>query len=107
MKQSVTPPPAPISLTPVDGIPRAMPTSIPTERISRPPSKRFSTLPVATDRILISKNVLVGLCLTAFAFGTLTTLAVDRLHARATDPAEPHDPNAVVLKPTRLPDPPR
>ena len=109
LKASVTPSPVvtPTSVTPLEGTPAMVRANIPTERVSRVPSNRFSTLAAATDGIVVSKNVLIGLCLTAFAGGIVTTLAVDRVHARATEPAAaPRDPQPVVLETTPIPDPP-
>jgi len=65
-------------------------------------SSRFSTLPAATDKIVISKNVLLGLCLTTFAFGILTTLGIDHLHARASESPAPREPDPVVLQTTPI-----
>jgi hypothetical protein len=81
----------------------ALPANMLTERMSpRVRSPRFSTLPAATDKIVISRNVLVGLCLTTFAFGIVTTLAIDHLHARASEAPAPREPEAVVLQTTPI-----
>ena len=80
-----------------------MQTNLLTERI--PPqdrSSRFSTLAAATDKIVISKNVLIGLCLTTFAFGMVTTLAIDHMHARASEASAPHEPEPIVLQTTPI-----
>jgi hypothetical protein len=99
VKRSVTPPLTPVSLAPPEGIPLAMPANMLTERIPpRVRSSRFSTLAAATDKIMISKNVLIGLCLTTFAFGIVTTLAVDHIHARASEAAAAREPEPVVLQ---------
>jgi hypothetical protein len=76
-----------------------------TERIApraRVRSSRFSTLPAATDKITISRNVLFGLCLTTFAFGIVTTLAIDHLHARASEAPATREPEPVVLQTTPI-----
>jgi hypothetical protein len=108
IKANVTPPPVvtPASVTPLEGTPAVVRARIPTERMARVPSNRFSTLAAATDGVVVSKNVLIGLCLTAFAGGIVTTLAVDRIRARAAEPAGVRDPQPVVLETTPLPDPP-
>jgi len=103
VKRSVTPPLTPISATALEGVPVAMPTNLLTERI--PPqdrSSRFSTLAAATDKIVISKNVLIGLCLTTFAFGMVTTLAIDHMHARASEASAPREPEPIVLQTTPI-----
>ena len=65
-------------------------------------SSRFSTLAAATDKIVISRNVLVGLCLSTFAFGIVTTLAIDHMHARASEASAPREPEPVVLQTTPI-----
>ena len=81
----------------------AIPANMLTDRISpRARSSRFSTLAAATDKIVISRNVLVGLCLTTFAFGILTTLAVDHMHARAGEAPAGREPEPVVLQTTPI-----
>ena len=69
----------------------------PTERVSlpapiEPPSPRLQ--PFSGDRsaeerpdkqILITRSTLVGICLTAFACGIVTTVALDRHHFRALE----------------------
>jgi hypothetical protein len=103
VKRSVTPPVTPVSVAPLEGVPVAMPTNLLTERIPpRARSSRFSTLAAATDKIVISKNVLIGLCLTTFAFGIVTTLAVDRVHARAGEAPPPREQEPVVLQTTPI-----
>ena len=80
-----------------------MPANMLTDRVSpRARSSRFSTLAAATDKIVISRNVLVGLCLTTFAFGILTTLAVDHMHARASEAPAGREPEPVVLQTTPI-----
>jgi hypothetical protein len=99
VKRSVTPPLTSVSLAPPEGVPLAMPANMLTERIPpRVRSSRFSTLAAATDKIMISKNVLIGLCLTTFAFGIVTTLAVDHIHARASEAAAAREAEPVVLQ---------
>lgn len=111
IKQSVTPPPAPlVSATPVEGIPAAMPANMPTERIprgsrvSRVSPLRLSLLAPATDKMVVSRSALIGLCLTTFAGGVVITLAVDRMHARASE-AFSHAPDPVLLPTTPIPEP--
>lgn len=110
VKQSVTPPPAPlVSATPGEGIPAAMPANVPTERIARVPRVsplRLSLLAPATDKMVVSRSVLIGLCLTTFAGGVVITLAVDRMHARASE-AFTHAPDPVLLSTTPIPEPAR
>jgi hypothetical protein len=80
-----------------------MPTNMLTERIPpRVRSSRFSTLAAATDKITISRNVLFGLCLTTFALGIVTTLAIDHMHARASEASAPRESEAVVLQTTPI-----
>jgi predicted outer membrane lipoprotein len=80
-----------------------MPANMFTERMPpRARSSRFSTLPAATDKIVISRNVLLGLCLTTFAFGIVTTLAIDHLHARSSELPAPREPEPVVLRTTPI-----
>ena len=103
VKRSVTPPLTPVSVTPVEGVPVAMRPNLFAERTPpRVRSSRFSTLAAATDKIVISRNVLIGLCLTTFAFGIVTTLAVDHIHARASEAAAPREPEPVVLQTTPI-----
>jgi hypothetical protein len=103
IRRSVTPPVTPVPVRPLEGVPVAMPANMLTERIPpRARSSRFSTLAAATDKIVISRNVLIGLCLTTFAFGIVTTLAIDRLHARASEAPAPREPEPVVLQTTPL-----
>jgi len=103
VKRSVTPPLTPVSVAPLEGMPVAMPANLLTERIPpRARSSRFSTLAAATDKIVVSRNVLIGLCLTTFAFGIVTTLAVDHIHARASEAAAPREPDPVVLQTTPI-----
>ena len=103
IRRSVTPPLTPVSVAPLEKVPVAMPVNMLTERMPpRVRSSRFSTLAVATDKIVISRNVLVGLCLTTFAFGIVTTLAIDHLHARATEAPAPREPEPVVLQTTTI-----
>jgi hypothetical protein len=55
--------------------------SAPTERISRPePVEPDGPLAPLDKRVLLAKSTLVGLCLTAFACGIVTTVAVDHHH---------------------------
>ena len=104
VKEGMTPTPIPLALR--EGLPGAMSANIRTPRTTRAPSSRFSTLAAATDKIVVSKNVLIGLCLTTFAFGIVTTLAVDRIHARASEAVPLHEPEPVVLQTTPIePDP--
>ena len=104
IRRSVTPPLTPVSGGPLEGVPVTMPSNMLTERI--PPrvrrSSRFSTLAAATDKITISRNVLFGLCLTTFAFGIVTTLAIDHMHARASEALAPREPEPVVLQTTPI-----
>jgi hypothetical protein len=103
IRRSVTPPLTPASVTPLEKVPVTMPANMLTERMPpRVRSSRFSTLAAATDKIVISRNVLLGLCLTTFAFGIVTTLAIDRLHARATEAPAPREPEPVVLQTTAI-----
>jgi predicted outer membrane lipoprotein len=93
----------PASVTPLEKVSLAMPANMLRERMPpRVRSSRFSTLPAATDKIVISRNVLLGLCLTTFAFGIVTTLAIDHLHARASDIPAPGEPAPVVLQTTPI-----
>ncbi len=46
--------------------------------------------------------MLFGLCLTTFALGIVTTLAIDHMHARASEAAAPRDSEAVVLQTTPI-----
>ena len=106
VKRSVTPPLTPVAvapLSPLERLPVAMPTNQLTERLPpRARSSRFSTLAAATDKIVVSRNVLIGLCLTTFAFGIVTTLAVDHIHARASEAAVAREPEPVVLQTTPI-----
>jgi len=103
IRRSVTPPLTPVSVRPLEGVPVTMPTDMLTERIPpRVRSSRFSTLAAATDKITISRNVLFGLCLTTFAFGIVTTLAIDHMHARASEAAAPRESEPVVLQTTPI-----
>ncbi len=103
IRRSVTPPLTPVSVRPLEGVPVTMPVNMLTERIPpRVRSSRFSTLAAATDKITISRNVLFGLCLTTFAFGIVTTLAIDHLHARASEAPTPREPEPVVLQTTPI-----
>ena len=103
IRRSVTPPLTAVSVAPLEKVPVTMPANTLTERMPpRARSSRFSTLPVATDKIVISRNVLVGLCLTTFAFGIGTTLTIDHLHARATEAPAPRELEPVVLKTTPI-----
>ena len=53
IRRSVTPPLTPVSVTPLEKVPVAMPANMLTERIPpRVRSSRFSTLPAATDKIV-------------------------------------------------------
>jgi hypothetical protein len=99
-KEGMTPTPIPLALR--EGLPGAMPPNVRTPRTARAPSSRFSTLAAATDKIVVSKNVLIGLCLTTFAFGIVTTLAADRIHARASEAVPLHEPEPVVLQTTPI-----
>jgi predicted outer membrane lipoprotein len=103
IRRSVTPPLTPVSVRPLEGVPVTMPANTLTERIPpRARSSRFSTLAAATDKITISRNVLFGLCLTTFAFGIVTTLAIDHMHARASEAPAPREPEPVVLQTTPI-----
>jgi predicted outer membrane lipoprotein len=103
IRRSVTPPLTPVSVRPLEGVPVTMPANMLTERIPpRARSSRFSTLPAATDKITISRNVLFGLCLATFAFGILTTLAIDHMHARASEAPAARDLEPVVLQTTPI-----
>ena len=103
IRRSVTPPLTPVSVMPGEGVPVAMPGNMLTDRIPpRARSSRFSTLAAATDKIVISRNVLLGLCLSAFAFGIVTTLAIDRMHARASEALATREPEPVVLQTTPI-----
>ena len=102
VRRSVTPPLTPVSVRPLEGVPVTMPANM-TERIPpRVRSSRFSTLAAATDKITISRNVLFGLCLTTFAFGIVTTLAIDHMHARASEAPATREPEPVVLQTTPI-----
>lgn len=109
IKRSVTPPLTPISagsppgspFGSIEGLPVTIPANTLAERVPpRVRSSRFSTLEAATDKITISRNVLFGLCLTTFAFGIVTTLAIDHMHARASE--APREPEPVVLQTTPI-----
>ncbi|HVT09089.1 MAG TPA: hypothetical protein VHO67_16630, partial [Polyangia bacterium] len=51
--------------------------AVPTERIARPASSEPSDEPVVIEKgVLISRSTLAGLCLTAFACGIITTVAI-------------------------------
>jgi hypothetical protein len=103
LKRSVTPPLTPISVAPPEKVPVAMPANMLTERTPpRVRSSKFSTLPAATDKIVISRNVLLGLCLTTFAFGIVTTLTIDHLHARASEAPMLREAEPVVLQTTPI-----
>jgi predicted outer membrane lipoprotein len=103
IRRSVTPPLTPVSGRPLEGVPVTMPANMVTERIPpRVRSSRFSTLAAATDKITISRNVLFGLCLTTFAFGIVTTLAIDHMHARASEASVPREPEPVLLQTTPI-----
>jgi hypothetical protein len=106
-KRSMTSPPVtPIPLSPFpsprEGAAVVTPANRPPERGARVPSSRFSTLAAATDKIVVSRNVLIGLCLTTFAFGIVTTLAVDGIHARASEASAPREPEPIVLHTTPI-----
>jgi hypothetical protein len=80
-----------------------MPANTLTDRIPpRVRSSRFSTLAAATDKITISRNVLIGLCLTTFALGIVTTLAIDHMHARASETLAIREQEPVVLQTTPI-----
>lgn len=103
VEESATPPPVtPISLTPLEGTPVRIPGNVATDRIARVRSAKFSTLAAATDKIVVSRNVLIGLCMTTFALGIVTTLGVDRLRARASEAPAPREPEPVVLQTTPI-----
>jgi len=103
IRRSVTPPLTSVPVRPLEGVPVTMPGNMLTERIPpRVRSSRFSTLAAATDKITISRNVLFGLCLTTFAFGIVTTLAIDHMHARASEAPAPREPEPVVLQTTPI-----
>ena len=104
VKRSVTPPLTPVSVAPLERFPVAMPTNLLTQQRLPPRarSSRFSTLAAATDKIVVSRNVLIGLCLTTFALGIVTTLAVDHIHARASEAPGPREPEPVVLQTTPI-----
>src|SRR3954468_7777455 len=103
IRRSVTPPLTPVSVVPLEKVPGSMPANMLAERMPpRVRSSRFSTLAAATDKIVISRNVLVGLCLTTFACGIVTTLAIDHLHARATETPVAREPDPVVLQTTSI-----
>ena len=103
IRRSVTPPLTPVSDRPLEGVPVTMPANMLTERIPpRVRSSRFSTLAAATDKITISRNVLFGLCLTTFALGIVTTLAIDHMHARASEAPALREPEPVVLQTTPI-----
>ncbi len=103
VRRSLTPPLTPATVAPLEKAPVTMPANMLTERTRpRVRSSRFSTLPAATDKIVISRNVLLGLCLTTFACGILTTLAIDRLHARASEAPASRDPDPIVLRTTPI-----
>ena len=56
--------------------------SVPTERISRPPAAELPTEPDVIEKgVLVAKSTLAGLCLTAFACGIITTIAIGHGHA--------------------------
>jgi len=97
-KTGQTPTPGP-HLNPA-GVPKMVArTSVLTDRIVRgatPPGIRSSAIAKAGE-VVLSKNTLLGLCLTAFAFGIVTTLAIERGgHSRALEheaaSARPIDP---------------
>ena len=82
------------------GVPRMVArTSVLTDRIARgatPPGIRTSSIAKAGE-VVLSKNTLIGFCLTAFACGIVTTLAIERGgHSRAIEheavSARPIDP---------------
>jgi hypothetical protein len=103
VRRSVTPPLPPVSVAPLEKGTVATPANtLPQGSRPRVRSSKFSTLPAATDKIVISRNVLLGLCLTTFAFGILTTLAVDRMHARASEAPANREPDPVVLQTTPI-----
>jgi fused signal recognition particle receptor len=103
IEASGTPPPL-VPAVPAEGTPVAMPAQIPTERIPRRSPLRLSLLAPATDKMVVSRSALIGLCLTAFAGGVVITLAVDRVHASASE-AFTHAPDPVLLQPTPIPEP--
>jgi hypothetical protein len=101
--RSVTPPLTPVSARPLEGVPVTMPANLLTERMPpRARLSRFSTLAAATDKIVISRNVLIGLCLTTFAFGIVTTLVIDHVHSRASEVLAPREPEPSVLQTTAI-----
>jgi hypothetical protein len=111
VRQSVTPRPelTPPSSDSLERVPDMLPTNLrpnrmsPVARLRRLSPLRLTTLATlspATDKMVVSKSALVGFCLTAFAGGVALTLTVDRLHARAAEPAREAEP--VVLKTTPL-----
>ena len=89
VKAGGTPTPAPqVNVNP-GGVPIMVPaTSVLTDRISRTassPSIRSSSI-AKPGEVVLSKNTLVGLCLTALACGIVMTLAIDRGgHTRVTE----------------------
>jgi hypothetical protein len=105
IEASGTPPPL-VPAVPAEGTPVAMPAQIPTERIPRRSPLRLSLLAPATDKMVVSRSALIGLCLTAFAGGVVITLAVDRVHASASE-AFTHAPDPVLLSTTPIPEPAR
>ncbi|HVY38676.1 MAG TPA: hypothetical protein VHM31_12095, partial [Polyangia bacterium] len=58
--------------------------AVPTERIARPAPSEASNEPDVIEKgVLIGRSTLAGLCLTAFACGIITTVAIGHGHAPA------------------------
>ena len=103
VRRSVTPPLTPVSVRPLEGVPVTMPANM----LHGTDPSAGSLVEVLDaggghrqDRV--SRNVLFGLCLTTFACGIVTTLAVDRMHARASEAPAPREPEPVVLQTTPI-----
>jgi hypothetical protein len=86
----------------------------PTERLAlpaptEPPLARLQTLgPDRSEReVVIARSTLIGICLTAFACGIVTTVALDRHHFRAMerDLLRAHDEQTAFAPPEQPPAP--
>jgi len=88
--------------------------SAPTERLAlpaptEPPLARLQTLSIDRPEreVVLARSTLIGICLTAFACGIVTTVALDRHHVSAMEREmlRAHDEQAAVESPAPAPAP--
>jgi len=84
---ALSPPPAtPPPLTARASLPTPTPTPSPARAPQRTPTAvRRPSVPALERGLTMSRSTFAGFCLTAFACGIVTTVAVDRLRFRASD----------------------